>query len=127
MSMVIAVDFDGTLVTHEYPKIGEEVPLAFNYLRALQTNGDRLILWTVRSGEFLEQAIEFCRNRGIEFWAVNNNPEQANWTDSPKCYAQVYVDDASIGTPLMSQETVMPFVNWGIVGPLLLKVVGVEE
>ena len=72
--MLIAVDFDGTIVTHEYPRIGKEIPFAIDTLKRLQQYPDyQLVLWTVREGQELEEAVEFCRQRGLEFYAVNNN------------------------------------------------------
>ena len=72
--MIIAVDFDGTIVTHEYPRIGREIPFAIDTLKRLQEEGHhQLILWTVREGDLLNEAVEFCRTRGLEFYAVNNN------------------------------------------------------
>ncbi|MEI8226623.1 MAG: hypothetical protein WCG82_11945, partial [Bacteroidota bacterium] len=69
----IAVDFDGTIVDHEYPEIGKEKLFAFRTLLELGKEGARLILWTFRTGKELEEAVEFCRKRGIEFYAVNKN------------------------------------------------------
>ena len=73
----IAVDFDGTIVEHEYPEIGKEMLFAFLTLKELNKKGARLILWTFRSGKELEEAVEFCRKNGVEFYAVNKNyPEE---------------------------------------------------
>ena len=75
--MIIAIDFDGTLVEHKYPEIGKEIPFAFETLRRLQQDKHRLILWTVREGRLLDEAITFCRERGIEFYAINRDyPEE---------------------------------------------------
>ena len=71
--MVIAIDFDGTIVEHKYPKIGEEIPFAIDTLKELINDGHRLILWTVREGILLEDAVNWCRDRGIEFYAVNKD------------------------------------------------------
>ena len=71
--MIIAVDFDGTIVTHEYPKIGKELPFAIDTLKRLQLNQNLLILWTVREGIELDEAVEFCKSRGLEFFAINSN------------------------------------------------------
>lgn len=71
--MTIAVDFDGTIVTHAYPAIGKELPGAIDTLKRLQSEGHRLILWTVREGKLLDEAVEYCRNRGLEFFSVNEN------------------------------------------------------
>jgi len=71
--MNIAVDFDGTIVTHEYPNIGKELPFAIETLRQLQRDGHKIILWSVREGQLLEEAIEWCRARGLEFYASNKD------------------------------------------------------
>lgn len=96
----IAVDFDGTVVTHEYPKIGKEQPFAFSTLKELQKQGYRLILWTVRAGKELDEAIEYCRANGVEFYAVNKNyPEEKldENNTSRKIVADIYIDDRNIG------------------------------
>ena len=75
--MTIAVDFDGTIVEHRYPRIGEEIPFAVETLKLLQQEKHRLILWSVREGELLDEAIEWCRARGLEFYAANKDyPEE---------------------------------------------------
>lgn len=102
--MIIAIDFDGTLAEHEFPAIGRENEHAIDTCLALQREGHKLILLTMRSdrpeGKFLTDAVEWCRERGLEFWAVNENPEQESWTGSRKVYANLYIDDAALGCPL---------------------------
>lgn len=71
--MIIAVDFDGTIVEHKYPEIGRELPFAIETLKKLQQERHRLILWSVREGKLLQEAVDFCRERGLEFYAVNSN------------------------------------------------------
>jgi len=95
----IAVDFDGTIVDHEYPKIGKEKLLAFQTLKQLEKRGVRLILWTFRTGKELEEAVEFCRNKGIEFYAVNCNypGEIFDESISRKIDADIYIDDKNVG------------------------------
>ena len=99
--MIIAVDFDGTIVEHEYPKIGKEKIFATETLRQLINDGHRLILWTVREGELLDEAVEWCRQRGVEFYAVNKDfPEEnisKNEQFSRKIKADVWIDDLKIG------------------------------
>jgi hydroxymethylpyrimidine pyrophosphatase-like HAD family hydrolase len=80
---IIAVDFDGTLVEHQYPAIGPDVPGAFETLRQVQEAGAHLILWTMRDGDHLAAAVELCQDRGLVLWGINRNPEQ-QWTTSPK-------------------------------------------
>lgn len=119
--MIIAVDFDGTCVDHQYPDIGADVPGAVDWLRRLEDAGARLILWTMRSGETLTAALRWFQDRGIGLWGVNRNPEQ-DWSTSPKCYAHRYVDDAAAGVPLRSLARVgaRPAVDWEAIGPALL-------
>ena len=99
--MVIAVDFDGTIVEHQYPAIGKELPFAIDTLRKLAEEGHRLILWTVREGQYLDDAVEFCRSRGLEFYAVNRDyPEEEkenNQRFTRKLKADLWIDDRNLG------------------------------
>ena len=109
--MVIAVDFDGTIVKHEYPNIGKPLLFAFETLRALQKQGHRLILWTYRAGKKLDEAVEFCKQHGVEFYAINKNypEEEFDETISRKIYADLYIDDRNIGG----------FPGWNVVWELI--------
>jgi hypothetical protein len=99
--MTIAVDFDGTIVEHRYPEIGKELPFATQTLRMLIEDRHKLILWSVREGKLLEDAVEWCRQRGVEFYAVNKDfPEEdlsKNQSFSRKLKADVWIDDRNIG------------------------------
>ena len=99
--MVIAVDFDGTIVEHEYPKIGREIPFAIDVLKRLQKEEfHQLILWTVREGKLLEEALEYCRERGLEFYAVNSDHPGEQYKDeliSRKLKADLFIDDRNVG------------------------------
>lgn len=99
--MVIAVDFDGTLVTHEYPRIGRPIPFAIEALKKLQMEDHHeIILWTVREGDLLQEAIDYCKSRGLEFYAVNSNyPEEAlvAKTAPRKITADLFIDDRNLG------------------------------
>ncbi|PID91063.1 MAG: hydrolase [Bacteroidetes bacterium] len=98
--MKIAVDFDGTIVEHKYPEIGKELLFAFDTLKALQKKNHQLILWTFRAGKELEEAVEFCRRNGVEFYAVNKSyPEEEfdGHSVSRKIDADVFIDDRNIG------------------------------
>lgn len=118
--MIIAVDFDGTCVEHDYPAVGMDVEGAVDVLRALNRKGHRLILFTMRSGAKLEAAVKWFRDRKIELWDVNHNPEQREWTESPKVHADIYIDDSSLGCPVMFIDGVRrPVVNWSKVRALL--------
>lgn len=97
--MKIAVDFDGTIVEHKYPAIGEELLFAIETLKELQRQQYQLVLWTFRAGKELDEAVEFCRKRGLEFYAVNKNyPEEVyDNSISRKINADIYIDDRNIG------------------------------
>lgn len=113
MKQIFAVDFDGTCVTHEYPEVGETLDFAVATLLKLQENDVKIILWTMRSGEFLQAAVDWFSHWGIELWGINENPEQKEWTDSPKAYAQIYIDDAALGCPLRYQpNSSRPCADW---------------
>ena len=96
--MIIAVDFDGTIVKHKYPSIGKEIPFAIKTLKLLQEKGHQIILWTYRSGKELEDAIHFCKKKGLKFHAVNNNFEDEKFDKSysRKIHADIYIDDRNI-------------------------------
>jgi len=133
--MIICVDFDGTIVVHEFPEIGPPVSGAFEWMKMWQEAGAKLILWTMRSdgrtgpgcenAPVLTEAVEFCRRNGVEFHAVNENPTQASWTQSPKVYANLYVDDAAYGCPLRGSGKAggRPVVDWSVVGPEVLAMI----
>lgn len=99
--MIIAVDFDGTIVEHRYPEIGKEKPFAISTLKKLQAERHQLILWTVREGRLLNEAVEFCASRGLEFYAVNANypDEKVEQRLSPcrKLSADLFIDDRNVG------------------------------
>ena len=98
--MIIAVDFDGTIVEHKYPEIGRELPFAIETLKKLQQERHRLILWSVREGKLLQEAVDFCRERGLEFYAVNSNyAEETLESDhySRKLKADLFIDDRNLG------------------------------
>jgi hypothetical protein len=135
---IIAVDFDGTLVDHVFPEIGEPIAGAFDWLRKFKEAGAFLILYTMRADErgsksvemfpgerrFLSEAVEFCRAQGIEFDALNRNPQQDEWTASPKAYAHIYIDDAAFGCPLnLPVNGGRATVNWDVVGPAVMDLI----
>lgn len=97
--MKIAVDFDGTIVNDDYPGIGEPMLFAFETLRELQKRNHQIILWTYRTGRELDEAVEFCRKNGIEFYAVNSSFPEEKYDSriSRKIHAHVFIDDRNIG------------------------------
>lgn len=100
--LTIAVDFDGTIVEHKYPAIGKERPFAIDTLKQLAFNGHRLILWTARDGNLLDEAVEFCKKRGLTFYAVNSNHPASylfggKSDKSQKVIADIYIDDHNLG------------------------------
>lgn len=119
--MIIAVDFDGTIVEHKYPKIGKEIPFAIATLKKLQQDGHKLILWTVREGDLLDEAVEFCRQRGVEFFAVNSNyPDEnvdASAIRSRKLKADMFIDDRNVGG--------LP--DWGVIYEMISRRQSYEE
>ncbi|HBG87212.1 MAG: hydrolase [Bacteroidales bacterium] len=103
--MMIAVDFDGTIVEHRYPSIGKQRYFAFETLKALQKDGHQLILWTYRDGKLLDEAVEYCRKNGVEFYAVNCSfpGEILEPGQSRKVDADLFIDD----------RIVFGFPGWG--------------
>ena len=95
--MIIAVDFDGTIVEHRYPDIGREKPFAIETLKKLAEEQHRLILWTVRKGKLLQEAVDFCRTRGLDFYAVNRNFPEENEPEERKLRADLWIDDRNLG------------------------------
>jgi len=100
--MTIAVDFDGTIVEHRYPEIGRERPFATATLRQLMADGHQLFLWTVRKGELLEEAVEWCRQKGVRFHAINSFfDEDGDTTLNPdvsrKLNVDCFIDDLNVG------------------------------
>ena len=123
--MYIAVDFDGTIVDHRFPELGEPVPEAIEWIKKFKEAGAILILWTVRHdgeryGDVLTQALNFCEENGLKFHFVNESPQKLS--DSPKAYANIYIDDSAFGCPLLenSRPKGRPYVDWSIVGPSVL-------
>jgi hypothetical protein len=122
---VVAVDFDGTLVEHRYPDIGREVPGAVDAVKWLVENNVKIVLFTMRSGEYLSAAVAWMVEHDIIPWGINTNPDQKSWTDSPKAYAQVYIDDAAFGCPLIyPNNSLRPYVDWSTVKQELTKRLG---
>ena len=119
--MIIAVDFDGTIVQNRYPEIGSEMPFATQTLKMLIMEGHRLILWTVRNGHRLDDAVEWCRQRGVEFYAVNrNHPHEEpdpNGHFSVKLKADLFIDDRNVGGML----------SWGTIYTIIHEKVSLEE
>ena len=127
--MIIAIDFDGTCVTHEFPNIGKDIG-AVPILKRIADKGHRIILFTMRSdvefpvseddaihsfgGTYLSNAVEWFKENKIPIWGLNENPEQRSWTHSPKPYAHLYIDDAALGCPLVYDTKISerPFADW---------------
>lgn len=116
--MYICIDFDGTIVDHTYPSVGRPVPQAIEWMQKWQEAGASLILFTMRSGGELQEAVDYITSNNVLLFGINTNPTQHTWTDSPKAYGHVYVDDAAYGCPLLHIPTFnRPCVDWAIVGP----------
>lgn len=134
--MYICIDFDGTCVTHEFPSIGKDIG-AIPVLKELVKNNHKLILFTMRSnmkdvksldynihsqsGNYLDEAVQWFKNNKIPLYGINVNPDQITWTESPKAYGQLYIDDAALGIPLKYNVNISerPFVDWEEVYKLL--------
>jgi hypothetical protein len=111
--LIIAIDFDGTIVDDAFPKIGKPRIFAFETLKRLQADGHRLILWTYRSGTKLDEAVAFCETNGIHFYTINNSypEEKFDLTQSRKIYADLFIDDRNIGGVL----------GWGEIYQMITK------
>lgn len=97
--MIIAIDFDGTIVENRYPKIGKEIPFAIETIKLIQNElKHRVILWTVREGHELDEAVNFCKSKGLNFYAVNkNHPEPSRPNEPRKLMADMFIDDRNFG------------------------------
>lgn len=135
--MDICIDFDGTCVTHEFPKVGKDIG-AIPILKKIIDAGNRLILFTMRSdipdeivdgviiskgGYYLRDALTWFRDNDIPLYGININPSQFTWTKSNKAYGDIYIDDAAIGCPLKCNYVLSkrPFVDWEILEKELSK------
>lgn len=116
---IVAIDFDGTIVKDEYPKIGQPQLFAFETIKKMEQKGYRLILWTLRDGKKLEEAVEFCLKNGVEFYAVNKNyPEEILEKRSiRKIHADIFIDDRNIGG----------FIGWGKIHQMLFNDEATEQ
>lgn len=128
--MVIAIDFDGTCTTHEYPYVGRDIGAA-PVLKELIQNGHKLMLWTMRGNkpiqngkDTLKDAVNWFNKNEIPLWGINQNPDQAleGWTNSNKQHANLYIDDAALGCPLIYPTNgERPYVDWTEVRKILIK------
>lgn len=119
-SQYIGIDFDGTMVKHDYPNIGADIEGAIETVKELIAAGHKVILYTMRSGDRLVEAVEYLEECGIKFYAINENPSQKYWTNSPKIFFNILIDDISLGCPLVIPEKGRPYVDWERVGELLV-------
>lgn len=116
--MEICIDFDGTCVAHDYPNIGMDIG-AVPVLQEITNKGHKLILFTMRYGKTLDDAVNWFEQNKIPLYGININPTQRKWTQSPKAYGQLYIDDSSLGCPLLTGLHSRPFINWVKVRQLL--------
>lgn len=119
----IVLDFDGTVVKHKYPAVGEDIG-AVPVLKRLAANGCSLLLSTMRSRnsggvDTLQPAIDWFEQRGIPLAGINENPTQKEWTSSPKVYGDIYIDDAALGAPLKMDASGAAYIDWGKVAAYL--------
>ena len=116
----VAIDFDGTCVTNHYPHIGDDIG-ADPYLQAACALGAKLILLTMRDGDKLEEAVGWFQTHNVPIWMVNRNPE-SGWSDSPKVYAHIYVDDSGLMAPMIPADNrKREHMDWDRAGPWLLR------
>lgn len=119
--MDIVIDFDGTVVTHEYPKTGRDIG-AVPVLKELLENGHHLILATMRpKDKTLAEALEWFRSNGIKLYGLDKNPTQEQWTDSLKAHGDLYIDDRALGCPLCYSQGEQPYVDWVRVRQFLVR------
>lgn len=124
---LIGVDFDGTIVQHAFPHIGDEIPGAFEWMRRFVDLDARLVLWTLRTdtsanGEVLKHAVEYCAKQGVVFDPdyVNVVKGQHHWSDSPKVHVDILIDDSALGCPLLpagDRPDDRPYADWSKIGP----------
>ena len=119
----IVLDFDGTVVKHAYPKVGDNIG-AVPVLKRLVNNGCQLVLSTMRSHnsegvDTLQPALDWFAKHGIPLYGVNENPTQKVWTDSPKAYGNLYIDDGALGAPLKADEDGLAYIDWNKVAVLM--------
>jgi hypothetical protein len=126
--MKIAVDFDGTCVTHAFPAVGQEIG-ANEVLLELTKKGHKLILFTMRSDNvktgqmYLTDAVNWFKKWNIPLYGIQSDPQQKAWTTSPKCYAEIYIDDVALGAPLVYNPDMSdrPFIDWSLAKDFLVK------
>ena len=116
--MIIGIDFDGTCVRHEFPRIGKDIG-AVPVLKRLVDAGHQLVLNTMRSENLLEDAVLWFKVNNIPLYGKNNTPGQLSWTKSPKVYANISIDDAALGCPLKIDDEGYKYVDWEIVEKML--------
>jgi hypothetical protein len=118
----INIDVDGTVFTHDYPNIGHDIG-AVPVLKALTNNGHKLIIFTMRDGKELQDAVDWFAKNDIPVYGVQTNPTQKRWTKSPKSYAQLMIDDSALGCPLKYDLAISqrPFVDWDAVYTILTQ------
>lgn len=117
---IVAVDFDGTVVEHEFPAVGADVPGAVAWLVRLAAAGAHFVLWTARTQGHLKAAVQWFEDRGIPLAGVNRYSGQEFWAGGPKVYAGLYIDDAALGAPLVRGAARRPYLDWGLAGPAAL-------
>lgn len=124
--MKIAIDFDGTCVEHAFPYVGKDVPGAVASLKWLVSQGHELTLFTMRSQSYLSDAIAWFERNEIELTGIQYERSQTSWTQSNKCYAEVYIDDAALGAPLIYPDDRRPYYDW-VTGMMMLKKIIANE
>lgn len=120
-SLFFGIDFDGTMVEHKYPVMGKPLEDAVDVVHELMEAGHKIILYTMRSGERLQEAVDYLEEEGIELYGINENKTQKYWTESPKIFCHIYIDDAALGCPTQILGMSRPSVDWIGVRELLVE------
>lgn len=119
---IVCIDFDGTIVEKQYPKIGKLAPKAIEWLHKFNEENIKIILWTIRSGKELNEAVDFLKFHGVKLYGINKNPAQKSWSSSPKAYCNYYIDDSNIGIPMIKPSGFeKEVVDWDKVGSIVMK------
>ena len=141
--LILGVDFDGTVVTHRFPEVGQDAPHAAEVLKRFLDKGYIIVLNTMRSDKncydpvskklipskmgkklglstVLEDATDWFERNQIYLSGVNTSPGQKLWTDSPKVYATHYIDDAAVGAPMITLENGEKCIDWLKIEKLIL-------
>ena len=117
--LIIALDFDGTICKHtKFPNVGPPVPGAIDWIKKYDELGARQFLWSCRNGQYLGNAIEYLEENGVILEGYNDISYGSKaFAPYPKLFANIYIDDAAIGVPLIYTSDERAYLDWDVVGP----------